>query len=66
MTTTPRPLTYDEHKAAEAAFLGLPFNPNWTEAGQAVYLGLRAAMTAREAHCLVSPDQLEEFQTAYV
>jgi hypothetical protein len=47
MTISPRPLTYDEQKAAEAAFLGLPFNADWTEAGQAVYVGIRAAIVAR-------------------
>ena len=25
-----RPLTYDEQKAADAAFAGNPFNPDWS------------------------------------
>lgn len=31
------PLTHDERKAAEAAFLGAPMNPNWTQRAQFVY-----------------------------
>ena len=33
----PRPLTYDESKAAEAAFQGQPFNPSWSAAARMVY-----------------------------
>lgn len=36
----PRTLTYDERKAAEAAFRGLPSNPGWSQAARAVYDGL--------------------------
>ena len=39
-----RSLTYDEKKAAEAAFNGLPFNPKWSEAAHTVYLGISSAM----------------------
>lgn len=39
-----RPLTHDEKKAAEAAFQGSPFNPQWSQAGQKVYWGLSAAI----------------------
>jgi hypothetical protein len=39
----PRPLTYDETKAAEAAFQGLPFNPSWSAAALVVYHGIMAA-----------------------
>ena len=38
----PKPLTYDEQKAAEAAFTGAPFNPHWTEAAQLLYRRLTA------------------------
>ena len=41
-------LTHDEHKAAEAAFRGLPSNPNWSHAARRVYEGLTAAMVKRE------------------
>jgi hypothetical protein len=43
----PRPLTYDESKAAEAAFQGLPFNPSWSAAALVVYHGITAAMATR-------------------
>jgi len=36
MPTTPS-LTYDEQKAAEAAFRGLPLNPTWSERAQTIY-----------------------------
>ena len=39
-----RPLTHDEKKAAETAFKGSPFDPQWSEAGQKVYWGLSAAI----------------------
>ena len=39
-----RPLTYDEKKAAEAAFTGSPFDPEWSEAARKVYIGLSKAM----------------------
>jgi hypothetical protein len=40
-----RPLTYDEKKAAEAAFQGTSFNPAWSQAAMQVYEGVFAAMT---------------------
>lgn len=40
----PRPLTYDEKKAAEAAFRGEPFNPAWSSAAAKVYAGIVIAM----------------------
>ena len=39
-----RPLTSDEQKAAEAAFRHQPFNPVWSQAALAVYVGITAAM----------------------
>jgi hypothetical protein len=39
-----RPLTYDEKKAAEAAFKGSPLDPQWSESAQKVYVGLSSAM----------------------
>ena len=39
-----RPLTYDEKKAADAAFKGSPFDPKWSEAARNVYEGLSLAM----------------------
>jgi hypothetical protein len=40
-----RELTYDEKKAAEAAFRGLPCNPKWSAAAKKVYEGLVQAMS---------------------
>jgi len=42
--STPRPLTTDEKKAAEAAFRRDPFDPTWSEAARAVYEGILQAM----------------------
>ena len=39
----PRTLTYDERKAAAAAFAGRPFDPSWSEAARIVYDGILAA-----------------------
>jgi hypothetical protein len=44
---TPRPLTTDERKAAEAAFRGEAFDPKWSEAARAVYEGILQAMGTR-------------------
>ena len=38
-----RALTYDEKKAAEAAFRGEPFNPHWSIAAAKVYAGILSA-----------------------
>ncbi|MCK6492779.1 MAG: hypothetical protein L6Q34_05055 [Nitrospira sp.] len=43
-TSAPRQMTYDEKKAAEAAFTGRPFNPQWSDAARLVYDGIVAAM----------------------
>jgi hypothetical protein len=40
---TPRILTHDERKAADAAFGGRPFDPSWSEAARTVYDGILAA-----------------------
>lgn len=48
-TTRPRALTYDEKKAAEAAFRGEPFNPAWSAAAARVYSGIVSAMEKRQA-----------------
>jgi hypothetical protein len=45
-TRTPRVLTHDERKAAEAAFLGRPCNPAWSESAKRVYDGLTNALPA--------------------
>jgi hypothetical protein len=45
--TSPKSLTYDEHKAAEAAFRGFPPDPEWTDAAKAIYVQLSAAIVLR-------------------
>jgi len=47
--TEPKPLTYDEHKAAEAAFRGYPPNADLTGSAQEIYTCLSAAMAKRRA-----------------
>jgi hypothetical protein len=39
-----RELTYDEKKAAEAAFRGLPVNPAWSAAARVIYEGIIVAL----------------------
>jgi hypothetical protein len=41
---TPRLLSHDEKKAAEAAFAGRPFNPIWSQSAKLVYEGLTRAL----------------------
>ncbi len=53
-TNQPRPLTYDEKKAAEAAFRGVPFDSSWSESALKVYEGLRLAI-ARRKHAATTP-----------
>lgn len=44
-----KPLTYDEHKAAEAAFRGYPPQEDWTDSAYDVYFRLSAAIAKRMA-----------------
>jgi hypothetical protein len=44
-----KPLTYDEHKAADPAFRGHPTDPDWTDAAQLLYVKLSAAIAQRAA-----------------
>ena len=56
METSRRALTYDEKKAAEAAFTGRPFNPEWSEAARKVYDGITGVMgTARSLEAELQP-----------
>ena len=43
----PRSLSYDEAKAAEAAFQGQPFDETWSESARVIYDGLLEAMLKR-------------------
>ena len=40
-------LTFDEHKASEAAFHGLPLDPKWSRHAQEIYLGILAVTNGR-------------------
>lgn len=43
----PRALSFDEKKAAEAAFRGLPVDPNWSLGAQSIYQGILAHTQGR-------------------
>ena len=47
MITAPS-LTYDEHKAAEAAFHGLPLDPKWSPHAQEICRGILAVTNGRD------------------
>jgi len=53
---TPRILTYDERRAANAAFAGYPFDPSWSKAARAVYEGILNARGLPEP----APPQTEQ------
>lgn len=55
-----RSLTYDEAKAAEAAFKGEPFNPAWSAAAATVYAGIMEAMEKRGMAVVVGSEMAEE------
>lgn len=56
VTRSPRDLTYDEKKAAEAAFRGEPFNPAWSVAAATVYEGIVSAMCRMQVAALTELD----------
>ena len=60
--TEPKPLTYDERKAAEAAFRGYPPDPDWTDSAHEIYVRLSAATSTRRTTALdpTSKRDLEE------
>ena len=55
-----RTLTYDETKAAEAAFKGEPFNPAWSAAAATVYAGITEAIEKRLMTGAVESEVTEE------
>jgi len=57
---TPRILTHDERKAADAAFAGRPFDSSWSEAARTVYDGILAAQGLPEPVPAPSPSQQSE------
>ncbi len=52
---TPRPLTNDERKAAEAAFRGEPFNPEWSQSAREMYDGLAAFLALKSTEAGSGP-----------
>ncbi len=54
-----RDLTYDEKKAAEAAFRGEPFNPAWSVAAATVYEGIVSAMCRMQVAALTDVSSAE-------
>src|SRR5881397_3988847 len=46
-SSTPRPLTTDEKKAAEAAFRGGPLDSKWSASARAIYEGITKVMGPR-------------------
>jgi hypothetical protein len=56
-TRTPRILTHDERKAADAAFAGRPLNPTWSEAAKRVYQGLIQALPTLPDETVTTPDE---------
>jgi hypothetical protein len=61
---TPRILTNDERKAAEAAFAGRPLNPAWSESAKKVYQGLTHALPSFPEESNGVPNEpVHEWQT---
>ena len=61
MTNTPSPkaLTHDEKKAADAAFAGRPFNEAWSASARAVYDGIVKALPHTDV-AIPAPSNIEE------
>jgi hypothetical protein len=60
--TVPKPLTHDEHKAADDAFRGYPPTADWTDSAQEIYARLSAAIVTQRTTALnpASKRDLEE------
>ncbi|MDH5626149.1 MAG: hypothetical protein OEY21_08580 [Nitrospira sp.] len=56
-TQTPRILTHDERKAAEAAFAGRPLNPAWSRSAKKIYEGLTKALPTLPDEPLLAGDE---------
>jgi hypothetical protein len=59
-----RSLTFDEKKAAEAAFRGLPLNLAWSESAQAIYHGIVAETGGRNILELEEREEAGELEGA--
>ncbi len=53
-------LTFDEKRAAEAAFQGQSCDPDWSAAAKAIYDGIIKAMGPRHSFDIVSDQICEE------
>ncbi|MCX5724270.1 MAG: hypothetical protein NTX84_07115 [Nitrospirae bacterium] len=62
-TPTPKALTHDEKKAADAAFAGRPFDESWSAAARTVYDGIVKALPHEDA-MPPTPSFAEEFAEA--
>jgi hypothetical protein len=58
-TPTPKALTYDEKKAADAAFTGRPFNEAWSASARAIYDGIVKALPHTDL-AVPAPSDIEE------
>ena len=58
-TPTPKALTYDEKKAADAAFSGRPFNEAWSASARAIYDGIVKALPHTDLE-VPAPSDVEE------
>ena len=58
-TPTPKALTHDEKKAADAAFAGRPFNEAWSASARAVYDGIVKALPHTDV-TIPAPSNIEE------
>ena len=56
---TPKSLSHDEKKAADAAFAGAPFNAAWSASARAVYDGIVKALTHTDV-AIPTPSTVEE------
>jgi hypothetical protein len=59
---SPRILTHDERKAAEAAFSGRPFNAAWSDSAQKVYEGLIRALPHLPEESTLEPSQVDQHE----
>ena len=57
-----RELTHDEKKAAEAAFTGAPFNPEWSERARKVYEGIMGVI-GNTSPVVVHEQELQTVET---
>lgn len=62
-TPPPKSLTYDEKKAADAAFAGRPFNDAWSASARVVYDGIVKALPQADIEAPAST-QVETFAEA--